>query len=176
MSLFNVNQTINSRVNDKSKVPVQDKQLLIVPDSGDLYYDFGGTRTQLSDIITLDTETQRTALNAPYEKFYFVKESGVLWRYNNGSWVKCSGGGSTPVNQVLTASAWADNKQSVAVSGLAAGQDGIVGLSQGASAAEREAAEAAGLRVCGQTDGTLSVAFDGDKPACDIPITVILFG
>lgn len=176
MPLFNVNQTVNNKVNDRSKVPIKDNQFLIVPDSGDIYYDFGGVRTKLSDIITLDTEQQRRELGAPYEKFYFVKDSGVLWRYNKGSWTKCSRDEGTPINKVLTVTAWSNNRQSVEIPGLTTSQSGIAGLSQEASVAERQAAKAASIYVCGQTDGAITVAIGGSKPTCDIPITVVLFG
>ena len=164
MSLFNVNQTVASKARNTSTVPIKDKQFLIVTDSGDIFYDSDGTRVQLTDIIVLDTESQRLALTSPFEKFYFVKGSGALWRYNNSSWVKCSGGGSMSVDKVLS------------VASLMADQNGIVGLSQSVSMEEREAAETASLYVCGQQDGSFTVAIGGDKPTCDIPITVILFG
>ena len=93
LSLFNVNQTVASKARNTSTVPIKDKQFLIVTDSGDIFYDSDGTRVQLTDIIVLDTESQRLALTSPFEKFYFVKGSGALWRYNNSSWVKYSGGG-----------------------------------------------------------------------------------
>ena len=175
MSLFNVNQTVASKAQNTSEVPIKDKQYLIVTDSGDIFYDFDGKRIQLTDIIVLDTESQRLALTSPFEKFYFVKGTGILWRYNNNAWVKCSGGGSTSVDKVLTVSAWSDSRQSIAISGLTAEQNGVVGLSQSVSLQEREAAETASLYVCGQEDGSFTVAIGGDKPTCDIPITVILF-
>ena len=150
--------------------------LFNVTDSGDIFYDSDGTRVQLTDIIVLDTESQRLALTSPFEKFYFVKGSGALWRYNNSSWVKCSGGGSMSVDKVLSVASWSDNKQNIEISGLTADQNGIVGLSQSVSMEEREAAETASLYVCGQQDGSFTVAIGGDKPTCDIPITVILFG
>ena len=129
MSLFNVNQTVASKARNTSTVPIKDKQFLIVTDSGDIFYDSDGTRVQLTDIIVLDTESQRLALTSPFEKFYFVKGSGALWRYNNSSWVKYSGGGSTSVDKVLSVASWSDNKQNVEISGLTADQNGIVGLS-----------------------------------------------
>ena len=133
MSLFNVNQTVASKARNTSTVPIKDKQFLIVTDSGDIFYDSDGTRVQLTDIIVLDTESQRLALTSPFEKFYFVKGSGALWRYNNSSWVKYSGGGSTSVDKVLSVASWSDNKQNVEISGLTADQNGIVGLSQSVS-------------------------------------------
>ena len=133
MSLFNVNQTVASKARNTSTVPIKDKQFLIVTDSGDIFYDSDGTRVQLTDIIVLDTESQRLALTSPFEKFYFVKGSGALWRYNNSSWVKCSGGGSMSVDKVLSVASWSDNKQNIEISGLTADQNGIVGLSQSVS-------------------------------------------
>lgn len=128
MSLFNVNQTVASKARNTSTVPIKDKQFLIVTDSGDIFYDSDGTRVQLTDIIVLDTESQRLALTSPFEKFYFVKGSGALWRYNNSSWVKYSGGGSTSVDKVLSVASWSDNKQNVEISGLTADQKRHRGL------------------------------------------------
>ena len=162
LSLFNVNQTVASKARNTSTVPIKDKQFLIVTDSGDIFYDSDGTRVQLTDIIVLDTESQRLALTSPFEKFYFVKGSGALWRYNNSSWVKCSGGGSMSVDKVLSVASWSDNKQNIEISGLTADQNGIVGLSQSVSMEEREAAETASLYVCGQQDGSFTVAIGGD--------------
>ena len=73
LSLFNVNQTVASKARNTSTVPIKDKQFLIVTHSGDIFYDSDGTRVQLTDIIVLDTESQRLALTSPFEKFYFVK-------------------------------------------------------------------------------------------------------
>ena len=71
LSLFNINQTVASKARNTSTVPIKDKQFLIVTDSGDIFYDSDGTRVQLTDIIVLDTESQRLALTSPFEKFYF---------------------------------------------------------------------------------------------------------
>ena len=70
LSLFNINQTVASKARNTSTVPIKDKQFLIVTDSGDIFYDSDGTRVQLTDIIVLDTESQRLALTSPFEKFY----------------------------------------------------------------------------------------------------------
>ena len=67
LSLFNVNQTVASKARNTSTVPIKDKQFLIVTDSGDIFYDSDGTRVQLTDIIVLDTESQRLALTSPFE-------------------------------------------------------------------------------------------------------------
>ena len=58
--------------------------------------------------------------------------------------------------------------------GMTADTDGVVGISQLISDAELEAVKSAELYVCGQGDGTLTIAAFGDVPTCDIPIVVIL--
>lgn len=85
-----------------------------------------------------------------------------------------SGKISRAINTALTVAGWQNNQQVVNISGLTASQNGIVGLSQDTSTAEREAVASAELYICGQTDGSFTVAYDGDKPTYDIPITVIL--
>lgn len=81
---------------------------------------------------------------------------------------------SRSVNATLTVTGWENNRRVVNVEGLTATQNGVVGLSQDISTAEREAVASAELYVCGQADGTFTVAYGGDKPAYDIPITIIL--
>ncbi|MCM1221479.1 MAG: hypothetical protein NC548_44070 [Lachnospiraceae bacterium] len=81
---------------------------------------------------------------------------------------------SKSVDITLTVSNWANNRQVIAIEGLTATQNGVVGLSQDVSTAEREAVASAELYVCGQDDGSFTIAYGGDKPTCDIPITVIL--
>ena len=65
-------------------------------------------------------------------------------------------------------------QQTVAIEGMTADTDGVVGISQLISDAELEAVKSAELYVCGQGDGTLTIAAFGDVPTCDIPIVVIL--
>ena len=88
MSQIKYYTTIESKAKDTSIAPIKDGQFLIVTDTMKLMYDFGTKRIVLGDIIELDTEVERTALLAPLAKFYFVKATGVLWRYNNGSWIE----------------------------------------------------------------------------------------
>lgn len=85
-----------------------------------------------------------------------------------------SGSGSNAVLKVLTVAGWVNGRQTLSVEGLKADQNGIIGLQQDISAAEKEAVRAAELTVCDQGDGTLTIAMDGDKPTCDIPVVIIL--
>lgn len=87
-----------------------------------------------------------------------------------------SGGGSRAVTATLTVAGWENGQQTISVDGLTADQNGIIGLTQDISTAEKEAVRAAEMTVCGQSDGTLTIAMDGDKPTCDIPVVIILFG
>ena len=81
---------------------------------------------------------------------------------------------STHFNGVLLASAGSNNQQVIAVDGLGANQNGVIGLSQSITSEQLQAAQEAKIYVCGQGDGTLTVALRGEIPACDIPVTVLL--
>ena len=85
-----------------------------------------------------------------------------------------SGEISRSVNATLTVAGWENNRQIVEIEGLTANQNGVVGLSQDISTAERETVASAELDICGQADGSFTVAYGGDKPTYDIPITLIL--
>ncbi len=81
---------------------------------------------------------------------------------------------SRSVDITLAVANWVNNRQVIAVEGLTADQNGVVGLSQDISTAERETVASAELYVCGQADGSFTIAYGGDKPAYDIPIILIL--
>ena len=58
-----------------------------VQDTQELFYDFDSKRTQVKDIIILETENDRTSsLFNPVNKFYFVMDTQVLWLYNDEQW------------------------------------------------------------------------------------------
>ena len=81
----------------------------------------------------------------------------------------------TSVDVVLTAAGWtgeaASYTQTVAVAGLLADSFGEIGLTQGATDAQRAAARAALLSIQSQTDGAVTLIADGDKPTVDLPCT-----
>ena len=60
------------------------------------------------------------------------------------------------------------------ITGVTANTNGIIGTTQSISDTEMEAAQNAGLYVCGQGDGTITIAAFGELPECDIPVVVIL--
>ena len=179
MKFFDANTTVDSKARNTSVIPIKEGQFLMTTDTKSIFYDLGDKRIQLTDILEIDTEQERQALIAPVNKFYFVKDTGALWRYNNGTWIAWQNSGasgkiSKSIDLVLTAAGWTNWQQIVAVDGLTAAQNGVVGISQDIAAAEREAVSAAEMYVCGQTTGAFTIALGGDKPTCDIPITLIL--
>ena len=178
-NFFNPNVATDIKARDVAQIPYKEGQFLMTSDTNSIYYDFAEGRKRLTDIIELDTEAQRQAILVPISKFYFVKDTGKLWRYNNGDWLdmtKGGGGGTRSVHITLTVAGWGSNVQYVVpVEGLTADQNGVVGLSQDISQAEREAAASADMYVSDQADGSFTITRGGDKPTRDIPITLILF-
>lgn len=87
---------------------------------------------------------------------------------------------SRTVDSVLLAEAWSGSAptytQTISVSGLSAEQNGTISLPHTTTSAQRDAARAAILSVVGQSDGSLTIAADGDKPSIDIPVCIILLG
>ena len=87
---------------------------------------------------------------------------------------------SVSIDATLEAADWVDvdgvYEQDIAVTGLTATQNGNIGLSQSATATEREAACDAMLIIGGQKDGYLTIVVSGDCPSIDIPVTITLLG
>lgn len=81
-----------AKTDSLSRVPRINGQLIYVVDSGEHYLDTQTNRLPLGDIIDLDSEKQRQQITHPLTKCYFVKETGTLWRYSDGSWYKVSVG------------------------------------------------------------------------------------
>lgn len=179
MAYFNPDHALESQIRDFSIIPLSMGRFLISSDTQSIFYDLQDKRINLTDIIPLDTESQREAILAPLDKFYFVKESCTLWRYVNGKWKDwpsgISGGGTKAYSAILAVNKWVDNQQVMRVEGLSATQNGVIGLSQDVSAVEIESAGNACMYVSDQEDGALTISLGGDKPTCDIPVTLILF-
>lgn len=61
-----------------------DGQIVLVQDAAMVCFDYDGKRTFYHDIITLDTEAERVALENPIDgKVYFIIDTAILWSYNN---------------------------------------------------------------------------------------------
>lgn len=75
--------TVNSKL---SQLEVSNGQLIFVSDTRNIYLDFNGVRTEYSQIVILANESDRVNYLTPITAFYFVKETKVLWRFENGEW------------------------------------------------------------------------------------------
>lgn len=70
---------------------IKDGQLIFIHDVGRIALDFKGKRTFYNQIVELESELERLSLESPVNgKYYFVIETAVLWRYQDG-WVQISG-------------------------------------------------------------------------------------
>lgn len=86
---------------------------------------------------------------------------------------------SVAINAVLLMSAWSDDSpyvQTISVDSLTADQNGIITIGQNITTEQIEDVVAADMRITDQADGSLTVTAYGDKPTCDIPVTIILLG
>lgn len=87
---------------------------------------------------------------------------------------------SVAISTTLLASAWAGVNapftQELSVEGLTASQNGVIDIAHDATAVQREIAREAMLSVIGQSNGTLTIAADGEMPEFDIPVYIILLG
>lgn len=80
------------------------------------------------------------------------------------------------VTATLDASAWSDNKQTVAVAGMTTSAEADVGLAMSATAEQVTAAAGAMLLATAQAQDTITVTAFGTVPTVDIPIIVRVRG
>lgn len=85
--------TTAARLND---LEVKDGQLIFVKDTKKIYLDMNGLRVEYSDIRLLPLDSDRLAMLAPVEGFYYVEDTNVLWRYKS-KWTQISPSNLTPV-------------------------------------------------------------------------------
>lgn len=74
-----------------SSINVKQGQIIFSTDERAIYLDTD-IRTSFQQIITLVREEIRQNLTSPVTGFYFVKDTKVLWNYENGVWTQISGG------------------------------------------------------------------------------------
>lgn len=74
-----------------SNINVKQGQIIFSTDERAIYLDTD-IRTSFQQIITLVREEIRQNLTSPVTGFYFVKDTKVLWNYENGVWTQISGG------------------------------------------------------------------------------------
>lgn len=99
-AVLNAVYTVESKLADLS---IKNGQLIFISDTNQICLDFNNKRTIYDQIVTLESENERTSILAPSDLFYFVKETGVLWRYTSGDWIQLT---TNPAINIV----YADNK------------------------------------------------------------------
>ena len=83
-SIMSLIATTSSRIRD---LVIKDGQLIFIRDLGRIAFDFKGQRMFYNQIVELETEAERLALESPLDGYYFVIDSACLWFYQNG-WIQ----------------------------------------------------------------------------------------
>ncbi len=76
--------TSSSKIRD---LVIKDGQLIFVQDIGRIAFDFKGKRVFYNQIVELDTEANRLALESPLSGYYFIIDSACLWFYKD-EWIQ----------------------------------------------------------------------------------------
>lgn len=76
--------TSSSKIRD---LVIRDGQLIFIQDLGRIAFDFKGKRVFYNQIVELDTEADRLALENPLGGYYFVIDSACLWFYKD-EWIQ----------------------------------------------------------------------------------------
>ena len=80
-SIMSLIATSSSRIRD---LVIKDGQLIFIQDLGRIAFDFKGKRVFYNQIVEINTEAERLALDSPLDGYYFVIDSACLWFYKNG--------------------------------------------------------------------------------------------
>lgn len=62
---------------------IENGQLIFIRDLGRIAFDFKGKRTYYNQIVELNTEAERLALESPLSGYYFVIDEACLWFYQD---------------------------------------------------------------------------------------------
>ena len=76
--------TTSPRIRD---LAIKDGQLIFLRDIGKIAFDFKGERVFYNQIVELDTEADRLALESPLSGYYFVIDTAILWYYKD-NWIQ----------------------------------------------------------------------------------------
>lgn len=80
-SVMSLVATSSSRIRD---LIIKDGQLIFIQDLGRIAFDFKGKRVFYNQIVELNTEAERLALENPLDGYYFVIDEACLWFYKDG--------------------------------------------------------------------------------------------
>lgn len=67
-------------------LPVSNGQLIFVRDSRKICLDYDSQRVEYGHIIVLTDEKHRLSIANPFNTFYFVLDTQILWHVNKGVW------------------------------------------------------------------------------------------
>lgn len=81
---------------------------------------------------------------------------------------------SQSITATLTSTGWADNSQTLTVSGVTATSNGLLRIAQSATTEQFTAWGAALPRITAQAAGSITVTIAGTVPTIDIPVEVII--
>lgn len=83
-SIMSLIATSSSRIKD---LIIKDGQLIFIQDLGRIAFDFKGKRVFYNQIVELNTEAERLALENPLGGYYFVIDEACLWFYKD-EWIQ----------------------------------------------------------------------------------------
>lgn len=72
------------------ELTIKNGQLVFLYDIGRIALDYKGTRTFYNQIVEVESEAIRQELVSPLNGYYFVVDTGILWRYKDG-WIQITG-------------------------------------------------------------------------------------
>ena len=78
--------TTKEKVNEET-IPIKDGQVIFSRDEQIIYLDSESKRTAFKQILDIDKEENRLATPALEGCFYYVKDSGLFYRYQDSEWV-----------------------------------------------------------------------------------------
>ena len=67
-----------------SSLLIQNGRLVFVKDKCRIAFDWNDKRTFYNQITELETDYERVSMSSPFDGYYFVIETAILWRYDNG--------------------------------------------------------------------------------------------
>lgn len=76
--------TTSSKIRD---LVIENGQLVFLYDIGRIAFDYKGKRVFYNQIVELESDVERLALEDPLDGYYFVISSACLWRYQD-EWIQ----------------------------------------------------------------------------------------